>query len=74
MKLKCLPEDFQVTELTERQPHGRGPFALYRLTKQSLGTPEAIDAALHRWNASIKSVTRPDFVAPSMVSMSQPSA
>ena len=50
MKLKCLPEDFQVTELTERQPHGRGPFALYRLTKQSLGTPEAIDAALHRWN------------------------
>ncbi|MBC7815791.1 MAG: hypothetical protein IAG10_02705 [Planctomycetaceae bacterium] len=48
MKLKCLPEDFRVTELTDRATNGRGPFALYRLTKQSLGTPEAIDAILRR--------------------------
>lgn len=50
MKLKCLPDDFQVTELTDRQPNDRGSFALYQLTKQSLGTPEAVDSVLHRWN------------------------
>ena len=57
MKLKCLPEDFQVTELTDRRPNGRGPFALYRLTKQSLGTPEAVDAVLHRWNLARSQVS-----------------
>ena len=59
MKLKCLPDDFQVTELTGRQPLGRGPFALYRLTKQSLGTPEA-DARLARvlWNDPATGVMR----------------
>ena len=51
MKLKRLPEDFQVEEQVELAPRG-GPFALYRLTKQSLGTPEAIDAILQRWNLS----------------------
>jgi tRNA pseudouridine13 synthase len=52
MKLKCVPEDFRVTELTDRVPTRQGAFALYRLTKQSLGTPEAIDAILQRWNLS----------------------
>jgi tRNA pseudouridine13 synthase len=49
MKLKRLPEDFQVEEQVALQPTG-GPFALYRLTKQGLGTPEAIDAVLRRLN------------------------
>jgi tRNA pseudouridine13 synthase len=49
MKLKRIVEDFQVEEQVALSPQG-GPFALYRLTKQSLGTPEAIDAILHRWN------------------------
>jgi tRNA pseudouridine13 synthase len=49
MKLKRLPQDFQVEEQIELATHG-GPFALYRLTKESLGTPEAIDAILQRWN------------------------
>ena len=49
MKLKRLPEDFQVEEQIELLRGG--PFA-YKLTKQSLGTPEAIDAILHRWNLS----------------------
>ena len=57
MKLKCLPEDFRVTELTERVTNGRGPFALYRLTKKSLGTPEAIDAILKRWNLARQQVS-----------------
>jgi tRNA pseudouridine13 synthase len=49
VKLRRRPEDFRVDELTDVQPTGSGPFALYRLTKQSLGTPEAIDAVLRRW-------------------------
>ncbi len=49
MKLKRLPEDFQVEEQVELAPQG-GAFALYKLTKQSLGTPEAIDAILQKWN------------------------
>ncbi|TXT22308.1 MAG: tRNA pseudouridine13 synthase [Planctomycetota bacterium] len=57
MKLKCLPEDFQVTELTDRPTHGRGSFAIYRLTKRSLGTPEAIDAILQRWNLARQQVS-----------------
>jgi tRNA pseudouridine13 synthase len=51
MKLKCLPDDFQVEEQIAPLPQ-RGPFALYTLTKTSLGTPEAIDAILHQWNLS----------------------
>jgi tRNA pseudouridine13 synthase len=48
MKLKRTPEDFQVEEQIAVQPAG-GPFALYRLTKQSLGTLEAIEAIARRW-------------------------
>jgi len=48
MKLKCQPEDFRVEERTAFTPEG-GAFALYRLTKRGLGTPEAIDAILKRW-------------------------
>src|SRR5687767_260845 len=50
MKLKRLPEDFQVEEQVALFPAKNGPFALYRLTKQGLGTPEAIDAILAQWN------------------------
>ena len=49
MKVKRLPEDFTVEERTEFRP-GRGPFALYTLTKRSLGTPEALEAIARRWN------------------------
>lgn len=49
MKVKRQPEDFCVTELTDVAATQRGPFALYRLTKRGLGTPEAIDAILRRW-------------------------
>lgn len=48
MKLKCLPEDFQVQELSEFEI-GAGPIAVYKLTKRSLGTPEAIEAVVQRW-------------------------
>src|SRR5687768_4074569 len=48
MKLKSTPEDFQVVEQIALQPTG-GLFALYTLTKQSLGTPEALAAVERRW-------------------------
>jgi tRNA pseudouridine13 synthase len=48
VEIKRLPEDFQVEELTEVQPSG-GDFALYRLTKRWIGTPEAVDAVLRAW-------------------------
>ncbi len=48
MKLKCQPADFQVEELTARQPLV-GRFALYRLMKRSLGTLEAVDEIVLRW-------------------------
>jgi len=51
MKLKCVPEDFQVEEQISLRPGG-GRFAFYELTKKSLGTPEAVDAVVERWNLS----------------------
>lgn len=53
MKLRRIPEDFQVDELTAPLSSG-GPFALYRLTKTSIGTPEAIQAIVQRWNVHRK--------------------
>ena len=48
MKLKRLPEDFQVEELAEVALDG-GPFAVYRLTKRSLSTLEVLEAVQRRW-------------------------
>jgi len=48
VKLKCLPEDFRVEELTRVQP-GKGTHAFYRLTKRSIGTPEALSAIVRRF-------------------------
>jgi tRNA pseudouridine13 synthase len=49
MKLKRLPDDFQVEEQISLRIGG-GPFALYGLSKQSLGTLEAIQAIGQKWN------------------------
>lgn len=49
MKLKRLPEDFRVTELTDVAPSANGRHTLYRLTKRGIGTPEAIETLLRRW-------------------------
>ena len=49
MKLKSLPDDFRVEEVTGVRP-SRGPFALYRLNKRGIGTPEAVSAILQDWN------------------------
>jgi tRNA pseudouridine13 synthase len=49
VKLKRLPEDFQVEELTQVGTSDGGDFALYRLAKRGLGTPEAVEAVVRRW-------------------------
>ncbi len=49
MKLKSLPEDFEVEELSDFPLDG-GSFAVYLLTKRSIGTPEAITSISDRWN------------------------
>ncbi len=49
MKLKRLPEDFEVTELTDVVPAATGRFGLYRLTKRGLGTPEAVATVQRAW-------------------------
>lgn len=55
MKLKRLPEDFQVEELTEFAAgagggHGAGSYAFYRLSKKSIGTPEAVSEIARKWH------------------------
>lgn len=42
MKLKSLPEDFQVEEVSSFTPDPRGAFFVYELEKRSLSTMEAI--------------------------------
>src|SRR5437773_40658 len=49
MKLKQQPEDFQVEELTDVVPAGRGSFALYRMEKRGWSTPDAFAAVRRRW-------------------------
>jgi len=43
VKIKQRPEDFVVEELLDLEPVAEGPFGLYRLKKQGLSTPEAIE-------------------------------
>ena len=57
MKLKRIPEDFQVEELTSLRPTEHGRFTLYRLTKRGLGTLEAVEAICRRWNLSGRQVS-----------------
>lgn len=54
MKLKRIPEDFIVTEINSREPTS-GPFALYRLSKRSIGTLEAIQILQRSWNIAPQS-------------------
>ncbi|QEL17879.1 tRNA pseudouridine(13) synthase TruD [Limnoglobus roseus] len=49
MKIKQLPEDFIVEEVTSVTPSG-GPFAYYRLDKIGWTTPDALNAVRRRWD------------------------
>lgn len=48
LKIKRLPEDFIVEELTQFPTHG-GAYALYKLSKRSIGTPEVVEEVVRRW-------------------------
>ena len=56
MKLRCIPEDFIVTELTGRVPT-EGPYSLYELQKRSIGTLEAIQVIQRSWNLPPKNLS-----------------
>ncbi len=49
MKVKRLPEDFVVEELSDVQPLEAGKLTLYSLEKRGIGTLEAIQAIQQRW-------------------------
>jgi tRNA pseudouridine13 synthase len=49
MKVKQLPSDFRVEELTEVRPGPTGDFAYYRLDKVGWTTPDAIRVVRGRW-------------------------
>jgi tRNA pseudouridine13 synthase len=53
MKLKQLPEDFFVEELTERQAGTEGEFGLYRLEKSGWTTPDALQTIRRRWKLDL---------------------
>ncbi len=55
MKLKRLREDFVVNEVSDF-PLGNGSFAVYRLNKSGIGTPEAISEILKVWNLPRRAV------------------
>src|SRR5947208_2593878 len=48
MKLKQLPSDFRVEEITAAAPT-EGPFAFYRLEKINWTTPDALNLIRRRW-------------------------
>ncbi|MCB9950946.1 MAG: tRNA pseudouridine(13) synthase TruD [Planctomycetaceae bacterium] len=52
MKLRRLPEDFRVEECTAFPLSEQGAYAVYRLEKRGIGTPEAIDQILRKWNVA----------------------
>src|SRR5579862_5268313 len=49
MKLKQIPEDFFVEELTDVEPGPLGEFSLYRLEKRGWTTPDAVQIIRRRW-------------------------
>src|SRR5262249_38070605 len=50
MKLKQLPEDFQVEEVPAVAPGAEGPFAFYRMEKRGWATLDAVTAVRRRWH------------------------
>jgi tRNA pseudouridine13 synthase len=57
MKVKSRPEDFQVEELPTVRERQQGRYRYYRLTKQGLGTPEALELIRRRWNLSESAIS-----------------
>lgn len=56
MKIKRIPEDFQVVEQTDVRPTV-GDFAFYRLRKRWVGTLEALDWIAAQWKTDRKAIS-----------------
>lgn len=56
MKLRCTPEDFLVTEVTNRSP-ADGVYGLYRLQKRSIGTLDALQILQRSWNLASRQLS-----------------
>ncbi len=54
MKLKQLPEDFRVEEVTQARGEGQGDYAFYRLEKSGWTTPDALAAIRRRWQIDLR--------------------
>ncbi len=57
MKVKRVPEDFQVTELASPASGPKGPYGLYELRKQGLSTFEAIGALARHLGRRAKTIS-----------------
>lgn len=57
MKIKQIPEDFQVTELCDRPFETSGEFSFYELKKRGIGTPEAIREICCQWRLTPRQVS-----------------
>ena len=57
MKLKQAAEDFRVEEVSRLEPGVEGEFALYRLSKSGIGTPEALRVVAQRWRVKPRDVS-----------------
>jgi len=55
MKIRCVPEDFVVNEVTQLVPSA-GRYGLYRLRKRSIGTSEAIEHIRRSWNLESRQI------------------
>lgn len=56
MKVKQLPSDFVVEERARLRPTDQGPFALYLLRKEGVGTLEALRAVRRAWKVPGRAV------------------
>jgi tRNA pseudouridine13 synthase len=54
MKIKQLPEDFEVEELTDAVPAAVGPYAFYRMEKRGWSTLDALAAIRRRWKIDLR--------------------
>lgn len=59
MLLKHLPEDFIVKEVLKTPLRERGAFAVYKVVKRGLSTPEVLQALAHRLSVSPSMVSSP---------------
>ena len=57
MKLKQLPADFRVDEITDCIPGSLGDYTLYRLEKTGWTTPDAVQVVRRRWKVDGRRVS-----------------